>query len=483
MPDLNLGNASTAWIAQHQWNDSYEVEFSRWIEQLFAKKGPTLTACLRNQAANSLYSDEDKNLSVFSDCADLPYVVRAYFCYKKKLPFSFNVSIAGGRYTSGNTPGSRRSFMNYAKFSLLAKAISNSVHSGFFRYFWTTEKTDTYLAEINRESIVPGVVYYDANGHVLVVSKVDADGTVWFVDGHPDNSLTSKRFGESLSRGSCKTGGGFRRWRPQTVDSSGSFVLTSNKNSAFFDAGQSQCQSNYRVDGFDLNYHQWVKRRLASGNVRIDPTKELTQQLTALHEALKERVDAVDAAVAKDIHTKAHPTSLPYNIYGAEGEWESYSTPGRDARLKAQVREIFNFITSSVAAVERGNHPYLFSGSVGTLVREYDAIWTANSAAMRIGYTNSVGAAVSLTLSDIMDRLFKLSFDPYHCPELRWGDTQTTSCPDGSTKRDWYNKEQRLRNVIIPDSRANTTLDWGPQTAPDIHVGNLLRKLKQQYAA
>ena len=481
MPEINLGSSSSAWIAQNQWNDSYEAEFSRWIEQLFNKKGATLTACLRNPAANSLYSDTDRTISVFSDCADLPYLLRAYFSYKKKLPFSFNTTISGGRYTSGNTPGSRRSFLNYSSFSQLAKAISNSVHSGFFRYFWTMEKTDSYLAKISRESVVPGAIYYDANGHVLVVGRVDADGTVWLMDGHPDNSLTSKRFGESLSRGSCKSGGGFRRWRRQAVDSSGSIVLATNREERFFDSGQSQCQSSYRVDGFDLNYHQWVKRMLASGSVKIDPVSEFGQQLGAFHDALKERVDSVQAAVSNGIHGKAHPSSLPPNIYGAEGEWETYSTPGRDARLRAQVKEMFGFLSMSAEAVARGNHPYLFNGTAAQLVHRYEEVWQDNSSKLRISYANSAGLSVALTLSDVMDRLFKLSFDPYHCPELRWGDTQSTSCQDGSTKRDWYNKEQRLRNVLVPDSRANTTLDWGPLTTPDIHIGKLIERLRQQY--
>jgi hypothetical protein len=480
--EISVGGAGAAWTARHQWSDSYEAEYSRWVEQLFADRKGSLAACLRNPAGNSLYSDEDRNNSIYCDCADLPYLLRAYFSYKKRLPFSFNVTISGGRYTNNNKPGKRSSFLQYSSFASLARAISNSIHSGFFRFFWTTEKTDTYLCQVNRESIVPGTIYYDANGHLLVVSKVEADGAVRFVDAHPDNSLTSKRFGEYLSRGYCKQGGGFRKWRHQEVSSSGSFTLTSNRNSRFFDSSQSQCQSSYHIDGLDLNYHQWVKRMLATGSGRIDPVHELRQQLAALDEALQERVASVEAAVAQGIDRKAHPSSLPYNIYGADGEWESYSTPGRDARLKAQIRGLCNLITQSVTAVAGGNHPYEFSGSVSTLVREYDAIWQTSTASIQVRYSNSAGAKVTLNLGDLMDRLFKLSFDPYHCPELRWGDTGAASCPDGSDKRRWYDQEQRLRNVIDPDHSAHTTVDWGPLNPPDIHVGKLLARLKEQYA-
>jgi hypothetical protein len=480
--EINVGGAGAAWTARHQWSDRYEAEFARWVEELFADKKGSLAACLRNPEGNSLYSNEDRNNNLFSDCADLPYLLRAYFSYKKKLPFSFNVTISGSRYSNNNQPGSRRSFLSYSNFSSLARTISNSVHSGFFRFFWTTEKTDTFLCQINRESIVPGTVYYDANGHVLVVSRVDDDGTVWFVDAHPDNSLTEKRFGSYLSRGSCKQGGGFRRWRHQEVGSSGSFTLTTNSNTPFFDAGKSQCQDSYEVDGLELDYHQWVKRMLAVGSGKVDPIKEIQQQLTALDQALQDRVASIAAAVSHNIHKKTHPSSLPYNIYGTEGDWEAYSTPGRDARLRAQVREMFNLIKDSVSAVAQGDHPYAFEGTAADLLRQFSSIWQESTDSIRIGYGDSSGKTVTLTLGNIMERLFLLSFDPYHCPELRWGDVDTASCPDGSSKRWWYEQEQRLRNVIDTDHRVNTTLDWGPVNTPDIDVGALLELLKREYS-
>ena len=45
-------------------------------------------------------------------------------------------------------------------------------------------------------------------------------------------------------------------------------------------------------------------------------------------------------------------------------------------------------------------------------------------------------------------RLFTISFDPYHCVELRWGaaDAERESCTDGKAKQRWYEAEQRLRN-------------------------------------
>jgi hypothetical protein len=53
-----------------------------------------------------------------------------------------------------------------------------------------------------------------------------------------------------------------------------------------------------------------------------------------------------------------------------------------------------------------------------------------------------------MSFDDMMHRLFKISFDPYHCVELRWGaeGDERRSCPDNKTKLKWYAAEQRLRN-------------------------------------
>jgi hypothetical protein len=51
-------------------------------------------------------------------------------------------------------------------------------------------------------------------------------------------------------------------------------------------------------------------------------------------------------------------------------------------------------------------------------------------------YSNSLGDKVRLTLADIEKRLYDLSFDPNHAPELRWG------APNGS--------EEYARAKLLP---------------------------------
>ncbi len=479
-----IGDDQSAWIATRSWNLDFEEDFSSWVATLGEARAEgrcsTLTSCLRNRYANTLYEAEDAGREYYADCADLPYVLRAYFAYKNRLPFSFTSAISGERYTSGNQPLGRQSFLDYGSLSSLMTGIAGRVHSGFYRTSPSVETTDLYPVDVNRETIRPGAVYYDPNGHVLVVYAVQDDGTVRFIDGHPDNSLTVQRFGEAHARGSADQGGGFRWWRHQWVEADGRFALERNADSRGFSA-TAQYRSSYWVNGEWVGYHRWVRHTLSLYGSRVRPVPELTEQLEDLCVALQDRVDAVERAVASDINHRAHPAGLPSNIYGTSGDWEIYSTPSRDARLKAQVRETYRFIERTVDASERGNVGLDYTGSAEDLVADYTAVWQGMASGCRLGYRRSDGSNVSLTLGDVVDRLFDLSFDPYHCPELRWGAPEgyeLATCPDDSNKFWWYQSEYRLRNAIDRDYEATTTLSWGPEQAPDIHIGRLLEEMR-----
>jgi hypothetical protein len=84
-----------------------------------------------------------------------------------------------------------------------------------------------------------------------------------------------------------------------------------------------------------------------------------------------------------------------------------------------------------------------------------------------VNYHNTSGAKVALNLNTVRKRLFALSFDPYHCPELRWGGSKAEldSCPQQAsadqTKMEWYKAERRLRNQNrrIYDEKMSYALD------------------------
>ena len=67
-----------------------------------------------------------------------------------------------------------------------------------------------------------------------------------------------------------------------------------------------------------------------------------------------------------------------------------------------------------------------------------------------VQYTNSYGAKVTLTFNQVVERLTRLSFDPYDCAEKRRGasGSEMSSCYDGDSGNSWYDAEQVIRNTV-----------------------------------
>ena len=91
---------------------------------------------------------------------------------------------------------------------------------------------------------------------------------------------------------------------------------------------------------------------------------------------------------------------------------------------------------------------------------------------------------------EVKRRLFKMSFDPHHCVERRWGaddPAELKSCTDGSLKTSWYNAQQRLRNQLVRtigdqmdfsledlNRQAREDSDVGENEPPSISVADVL---------
>lgn len=457
------------WPAVNTWNETMEREYAAFVERLgravATRRCQRIDQCLSDPDANLLYEAQtDAHVRFQADCADLPYVLRAYFAFKRRLPFGYVARTRGRRgrdprYALGITPVAWHSWRDFRTPRALLNAIAEQVHSGMYRTAPQVETSDFYPIAISRRALRPGTVFYDPNGHVLVVAEVRPDGVIHLIDGHPDGSLTWKRFGQAFVVGTPAVGGGFRYWRTLSLQGD-RLVRSPNNELPNFDARMQYDQSSYRVAGQPSTYHAWVRATLAEGNATVDPVTEFREQVRALCRDVSDRVVAVDAAIAVGIHRSPHPSSLPENIYGTTGDWEMYSTPSRDARLKAAFREL----RETVAAL-----PNL--ASLAPLLR---SAWTEEIARpeCRFAYVNSAGARVSLSMDDVLDRLFSLSFDPYHCIELRWGaapgSPEMSTCHDDANKLWWYRAERRLRNRIDREYGSPTPLTFGPEEAPDV---------------
>ncbi len=86
------------------------------------------------------------------------------------------------------------------------------------------------------------------------------------------------------------------------------------------------------------------------------------------------RYDAVVLALRAGLQNKAEPERLPANIYGTEGDWENFSTPSRDARLKTAFKELREQTERFVKMYEAGDSKLVYKGHdlVGDLIAVYD---------------------------------------------------------------------------------------------------------------
>lgn len=465
-----------AWVLSGtQWTDRDEQTYSEFVRALGESGAGSLNKFVRNPQLNPLYSEEDKKFNLLPDCADFPYVVRAYVAYKLRLPFGWVSSISGGggdeRYSDRNKP---RNFASHDSYQTPQGVFGHVtlVNSGYFRMSPEVESSDTYPVKIQRASIVPGTIYYDPNGHVALVYQVTEDGRIRMIDGHPDKSVSRPWFGSKFARGSARNGGGFRRWRPMYYSADGAMRRAGNLAIPDFSAAD-QYQRAYDFGTLGgLGYFEYVRVKLSSSGGLIKPLEEFGIMMDDIYEDVKYRAEAVSIAVQKGLSRKEHPGFLPWNIYGTDGEWEEYSTPSRDARLKVAFAEFFNKTVQMIGLAERRDSRLQYGGSPGQLAQELLAIFDEKSPQLTITYQNSLGHPVVLSFHDVIRRLFDFSFDPYHSPELRWGarGQELLTAKDGASKRKFYEQERRLRNQLERLYNCQTALAMGPEQAIDVDV-------------
>ncbi|MGB5948174.1 MAG: hypothetical protein WBG82_02535 [Parvibaculum sp.] len=470
-------------ITRPEWSTSDERAFGDFVRAIGRSDCRTVAECLSGPA--NIYRNSDPaGLSFFADCADLPYMLRAYFAWKNGLPFSYASAVAANgnstdlRYSArGNHvvlrtdvttpapsafPNARIVFLN----------LINSISTAMYRVPPGERQgalADFYPVRIAPGSIRPGTVIYDPNGHAATVYDVDDEGRIRFIDSHPDNSVSRGDYGHRFVRASPPMGAGFKNWRPlvllgATQAPDGSYVggvIQPRADSELADWSDEQFFGNaepkpaewrkarFVHKGETVDYYDYVRRAVAGHDIVYDPIVETRSLLKGLCDDLHYRVMAVDIAVKAGINRQPQPGRLPDNIYGTSGDWETYSTPSRDARLKTSFLELKDQVAKFLEMARQGSKNLAYSGS--DLAGDLAATYREAAAACPVSYQASDGSMRTLSFEDARQRLFAFSFDPYHCPERRWGASsgaELATCRDDRTKTAWYAAQQRLRNQI-----------------------------------
>jgi hypothetical protein len=455
------------WPVTRRWDAGEEALYSAWVRALFhAPRGAELAYA----ALHELTSDPERNLLhdhlgmaedappgrfgiyMRPDCADTPYFLRAYFAWKRGLPFGFRICSrgSGGRAPScggvrgvlgspadppdGKLPGELGVVQKF-----LRRTLAWGVHTGNGRTAFDDEDTDFYPLVLTRRSLRPGTIYADPYGHIFVVAELWAasgkePGILYAIDGQPDGSITRKRFweGNFLWNPDPTLGGsGFKGFRPHLVVGTGddrTLVAATDAQlrtmSGYGDLGLEQA----KLDAAGFYDHM---DGLITPGIR-DPVVAQEEAIRALHESAKVRVTSVDngeAHFAKGGGEVAMPEG--FSIFETTGAWENFATPARDLRLLIAI----DVITGFPAKVARNPTAWGVEAAGGLeavrerLEKAREALLADSSLAFE--YTRSDGSRWTLTLAELVARAPKLeaAYNPNDCPELRW------AAPEGSKER------------------------------------------------
>jgi len=307
------------WQATNTWDHSWENKYSTWIKTDFNEdfflKGPWG--------------------GIPTDCADALYGARVIFAYQNQLPVYFSsvgASQETSKFDSIINPDQRvKSFILY-----LIKNVGTK-----------TLPKDTYPVAINRTMITSGTLWSrvtstnsngQTSGHSEVIKEVNPAGVVFLIGSTVPAKVRGLLVGTSLMvPPSLDDETGFRRWVwPQNVG---------NKS-------QSEGYSLEQYDLLNQNDHAEMAvdmdmQDLASGALTTTPFDKAVQEklatrgesndefieraTTELCSLLKQREEVIDDALKYQAKI--------FNACMGPNDYDTYSTPSRDSRVKKVLEE------------------------------------------------------------------------------------------------------------------------------------------------
>jgi hypothetical protein len=520
----NLANIGSWRLLSTGWTDLDEQGFSEFVQAIGRSGCNTIEDCILSDANPFLGTDPGPELYKFwSDCADWPYFLRSYYAWKNGLPFMFSIgmqalpntpeqqlAIAEGkekaqtdiRYSfNGNRPSQQVRVPNpqaASNFFEVQDFVQNSIATASLRVDPRTNFGDTYTPAVRPGSIRPGTLVYDPSGHTGVVFDVTEDGQVMVFDAYSDKKSVSVRrpySSDYYKRSKIAHGGWFQNFRPLVVEGAqfdrrtNSFVggrLRALTNAEIPDYSIEMFGNTKTADGksayyvetekgtiITTSFQEFLRRRMYQGTYQLDVIEEFKNKMKAVCEDFTARAPGIQEATTKGIAAQPHADTLPNTIYGGEGVWEVYSTPGGDVRRRSTVTTALNAAKELKGYIDSGDQDYVYRG--GNLKADLISIARQTLKTCSVTYTNTAGQPVRLSLEEMLRRTPLMSFDPWQCIELRWGASsqeELRRCPDlnDSVKMRWYKAQQPLRNQVDRDTSIFTgyTLEGLEQNASKV---------------
>src|ERR1700750_2948533 len=80
----------------------------------------------------------------------------------------------------------------------------------------------------------------------------------------------------------------------------------------------------FTLNGERMDYYDYVRAMLGGGSLRFDPVREVGEMVASNCADLGYRADAVTLSLQAGLQNRPQPRQLPPNIYGTDGDWETY---------------------------------------------------------------------------------------------------------------------------------------------------------------
>jgi hypothetical protein len=381
---------AAVWDATESWDANWEARYQQWVESdwnkdIFVGPGP-----LQN---------------VKMDCADAVYMMRMYFAYLHKLPFAMkdSTSSRGQLVTQAmnrwdHLPEAQR----VRQFAFLIFNIGSTA----------SLPQDTYPVAVNRQALSSGsILLTDRSSHHSWTIKYFSNTGIPFLvfASRPAKTLMYERFeyptfGFTFPNGlRTETNAGFRAFR-QPAD---------------------LLKPVHEVPGFSLEQYSIAQATWArSLQRRMQTTQETAEQkLSRIYNeacrAARERVEAVRDGVA-------YNTKIGSRCMNAT-EYDDYSTPSRDKRLRGTFDDLMAAYQETGAANPGSGVSQRLRDQIQNLLQANAGV-DACPVEIRAGQSLTLGEVYRSSLAQ------RLTNNPHDTLEMRWGlrpgpSAKASSCP------------------------------------------------------
>lgn len=316
---LATAHAAVWTTDNNYWNGNWEIKYQKWVSEEWKPD------FFLSRAKPQYYG-------IAHDCADAIYLMRAVFAYENKLPFKVHNALHKGQYLSNSMknwdhlPEDKRfkAFAAYMNDRVGTRSLSN----------------DTFPIELAQ--IKAGDLYVEPGTHSYAITGITETGVTAIMSSttpaSPKLMIQLYSFPFFIPHDPVGMTDGYRRFKwPRNIDK------PSQQQPGFSNEQYTLAQQ------VGLNYIPFTDKIAEKLRRRPEPLEEKTMRLLhSLCSFAKERVNYVNDGLAYVNRLRSQGKRSCMNAK----EYDYYSTPSRDKRLKRFFEEVRNIAYSGGALKE-----------------------------------------------------------------------------------------------------------------------------------